>query len=507
MLRKETFFKMHRFFLLSAVIISLVLPFLNFSFLSGEKTFTPAQVLNNGYRFVETALVLEPVRITGEKQVELNILHFIWGIYLAGVFLLSGRLIYHVLKLVKTTLHSEKQTIRGITINVNNRISTPFSFLGKIYFPSGVLKQQDFEEIVIHEAEHINQRHGLDLLFIELLSVFQWFNPVVWIIGRKIRDMHEYLADHAVISKGYQLPKYQKLLLLFSLPRSYIGLIHTFNYSLTKKRTIMMQKRRSPKIRKWRVLFLLPVVLLLNMAFSNTFSEGRSYKSQAVLQDNHLVKGKVLDKNSGKVLSGASVVILNTHKGTVTDKNGEFTLKAGNEKISLAVSYVGYKTTIVEISNDKYQEINLKRDVYKVSLKQGEPKENTKPVKPEKSAETDEDETTVIVEEVPHFPGGIQALKEYLSSNIQYPEKAEEEEISGTVLVRFTVDENGAVKNVTLDRALYPPLDKEALRVISSMPDWKPGYQHGKAVTVELLIPVEFVLDIGKHPAQYILKR
>ena len=221
---------------------------------------------------------------------------------------------------------------------------------------------------------------------------------------------------------------------------------------------------------------------------------------------NFFVKGKVLDDSTGEPLPGASIIISNTYTGTITDKNGEFSLQADNENISFTVSYIGFKTVTVKVIDNKYLEIRLKRDVYKLRLEQPKPKANKEPVKSDKPVEKNLDESFVIVEDVPHFPGGNQALQEYLASNIHYPKKAEEEGISGTVWVRFTVEKSGKIKNVMLDKKLYPPLDKEALRVISSMPEWEPGTQRGKAVPVELLIPVEFKLLIDEVPARKILK-
>lgn len=223
------------------------------------------------------------------------------------------------------------------------------------------------------------------------------------------------------------------------------------------------------------------------------------------INDKFIVKGKVIDDATGKPVQAASIVILKTTIGTVTDMNGEFLLQVDKEKASIAVSYIGYKTKIVEVADDEYLQIRLKRSVYKVNLEPPK-KSSAKPVKPDKTDGENDGETLVIVEDVPHFPGGNQALQEYLISNTHYPKKAKEEGISGTVWVRFTVDESGKVKNVMLDKKLYPLLDKEALRVISSMPDWKPGVQHGKAVPVELTLPVTFILISGKLPAQDVLK-
>ncbi len=745
--RKETFFKMHRFFLLAAGIISLVLPLINFSILMGVKSFSPVQIVNNGYQYVETALVMNPVIITGEQQGGLTVYHFIWGVYLTGVFLLSGRLIYQVILIAKSIRKSETRILLEIPVNVNNRIPAPFSFFGQIFIPFGVLKYKHFKEILIHEAEHLKQKHSWDLLFIELLCIFQWFNPIVWMVGRAVRETHEYLADQGVLRQGTIRTSYQAVLLEHTLGVPVFGLSHYFNNSISKKRMIMMKKGKSPNRRKWRMLFLIPVVVLLNLAFSNPFSGESTFEDQKNLTENHLVKGKVtaedtgkplpgvniiikdtyigtitdingefslevkeenimlsvsfmgyetlvvkakkgeflnivlerktdeeepdypekkpvvqlssidaglyiidgkevtkeeaeklqqhseniqsisvlmketavekygekgkngvmifttkdyisvdspgnlisnenikissiyqdkaplyivnekeitekefrqmdpeniqslavlkgesalkvygeraidgviiitlkdyissnsnqnffvkgkvLDDSTGEPLPGASIIISNTYTGTITDKNGEFSLTVENEKISITVSYIGFETVTVKVNDDKYLEIRLKRDVYKLRLEQPKPKANKEPVKSDKPVEKNLDETFVIVEDVPHFPGGNQALQEYLASNIHYPKEAEEEGISGTVWVRFTVEKSGKIKNVMLDKKLYPPLDKEALRVINSMPQWQPGSQQGKAVPVELLLPVEFKILIDEVPARKILK-
>lgn len=744
LLRKETFFKMHRFFLLAAGIISLVLPLFNFSLLMDVKFFSPVQIVNNGYRYIETALVLNPVIITSEQQGGLTAYHFIWGVYLTGVFLLSVRLVYQVILIAKSIRQSETRILRDIPVNVNNRIPAPFSFFGQIFIPFRILKHKHIEEILIHEAEHLKQKHSWDLFFMELLCIFQWFNPIVWIVGSTVRETHEYLADQGVLRQGTIRTSYQAVLLEHTLGVPVFGLSHYFNNSISKKRMIMMKKRKSPNRRKWRMLFLIPVVVLLNLAFSNPFSGETTFEDQKGLTESYLVKGKVTAEDTGKPLPGvniiikgtsvgtvtdingefsldieeetitlfvaflgyetlvveakqgeflnivlkpgkdkkepgypeklatqlssidagilivdgkevtkeeaaklqqnpeniksidvlkgekavekygekgrngvivfktkshvsasssgnlkspedidkpvlnnneilyyvndkeitekgfrqispdeiesvtvlkgdnavkvygerardgvilvtlkeyttgkindkfivkgkviddatgkpvqaASIVILKTTIGTVTDMNGEFLLQVDKEKASIAVSYIGYKTKIVEVADDEYLQIRLKRSVYKVNLEPPK-KSSAKPVKPDKPDGENDGETLVIVEDVPHFPGGNQALQEYLISNTHYPKKAKEEGISGTVWVRFTVDESGKVKNVMLDKKLYPLLDKEALRVISSMPDWKPGVQHGKAVPVELTLPVTFILISGKLPAQDVLK-
>ncbi len=99
-----------------------------------------------------------------------------------------------------------------------------------------------------------------------------------------------------------------------------------------------------------------------------------------------------------------------------------------------------------------------------------------------------------ILEEMPEFPGGDEALKKFIAENIKYPPEAAESCISGRVYVSFVIDTEGNVCEVKVVRGVYPALDSEAIRVVKSMPQWKPGKQRGKAVRCAYTIPVSFVL-------------
>ena len=104
------------------------------------------------------------------------------------------------------------------------------------------------------------------------------------------------------------------------------------------------------------------------------------------------------------------------------------------------------------------------------------------------------DEPFLFVEEMPEFPGGEKALLNYLATNVKYPVVAQENGIQGKVFVSFVIDENGSINNVSLLRGVDKSLDNEAIRVISSMPKWKPGKQRGKAVKVRFTVPIVFEL-------------
>ena len=108
-----------------------------------------------------------------------------------------------------------------------------------------------------------------------------------------------------------------------------------------------------------------------------------------------------------------------------------------------------------------------------------------------------EEETKVfdVVEQMPSFPGGQSALLQYLSSNIKYPVVAEENGVQGRVIVTFVVERDGSITDVRVVKSVDPSLDKEAQRVVKSMPKWIPGKQNGSAVRVKYTVPVTFRLQ------------
>ncbi|MBO7437211.1 MAG: energy transducer TonB [Bacteroidaceae bacterium] len=109
--------------------------------------------------------------------------------------------------------------------------------------------------------------------------------------------------------------------------------------------------------------------------------------------------------------------------------------------------------------------------------------------------EPEPDEVFMVVEDQPEFPGGTAALLEYLRKNIKYPAICRENNIQGRVIVTFVVNKDGSIVDIEVAKSVNPSLDKEAIRVISQMPKWKPGSQRGKPVRVKYSVPVNFRLN------------
>ena len=153
-------------------------------------------------------------------------------------------------------------------------------------------------------------------------------------------------------------------------------------------------------------------------------------------------------------------------------------LRAEEEVIQIAENDADVEETTIKSSED---------DNTAVEIKYIEPVvEEEEPV---------EEEIFMVVEQMPEFPGGMAELMKFLSKNIKYPTIAQENGIQGRVIVQFVVNQDGSIVDPVVMRSVDPYLDKEALRVISTMPKWKPGMQRGKAVRVKYTVPVTFRLQ------------
>lgn len=144
-------------------------------------------------------------------------------------------------------------------------------------------------------------------------------------------------------------------------------------------------------------------------------------------------------------------------------------------------------TTVLEIVDDK-------EDIVEVEMQDQEVKEDTKVEIQTREEVVEEEQIFTIVEEMPSFPGGEAELFKFLGKNIKYPQMASDAGISGVVYVTFVVDKDGKIRDVKVLRGIGGGCDEEAIRVVKSMPAWKPGKQRGKAVTVQYNLPIRFTL-------------
>ncbi len=540
LLKKETFFRFNRIYFLGTILLVGILPLVNLGFNGITETGSPARAINSGYHYIQNAILLNASedQITGGG--EFNLREFILTVYWTGVLLLCLRLFYQTGHVILLITRSRIESIEGIKVIPNGRFSVPFSFLSYIFLPNQLFNESNVKAIIAHEKEHIKQGHWADLLLLEIVTIIQWFNPFVWFFRWSLKEVHEFLADQGTIRQGISKPVYLNLLLEYVLGTPGIGLTHSFNYSLSKRRIHMMKKEKSPNRRKLRIFILLPIIIILSMAFSTSVHDMSStlFETLNIQESGIKIEGKIIAKDTGLPLAGAHVIIKGTTKGTTSDEQGKFQIEVPSKKDVLMISYVGYETIALLVEKGNYDEIKMERTSYEIDMDEDLDIDATVDVtvdveeveevleaievevaeveiadeavdveienslveinevaEVEEVAEVDTDiKVFYVVEDLPTFPGGKAALAKFISKSIKYPEDALNAGKSGTVYVNIRINEKGEIEEAKVKKSVFPSLDKEALRVVKAMPNWNPGKQDGKPVSCDIDLPIEFWL-------------
>jgi TonB family protein len=259
-LRKDTFFKTNRFYLMISLLASTLIPFIDFS------TFLPAreQVL---------LVILDPIIITPEgiqQSVEANTNLYIIGlsIYLTGVFIFTLRFMYQLFQLYQLVKKFGVSRKQGLRIVFTNKTYSPFSFFNLVFLNQNDIDTPEYQKIIAHERVHIRQWHSLDLLVLEIITIFLWFNPFIWFYRHAVKTLHEYLADEGVLHSGVDARIYSALLFEQSTGIQVNDLTNNFSKSLLKRRFIMMTKKRTNEMARAKLIFALPLALSMLVLIS-----------------------------------------------------------------------------------------------------------------------------------------------------------------------------------------------------------------------------------------------
>lgn len=273
-LRKLTFFSLNRLILLGTLVFSFLLPLINIS-LKGTNN-TETTLLDIASRIGSNINLPAATIKANENQSFFQA--FDWKEmlflgYLLGVIILAINLLIGILKVYLMSRTRNIKLYPKYSLVFTNKAFAPFSFLNKIFINKSLIQENQLDEIIAHELAHIEQRHTIDVLVIEFFLTIQWFNPVMWLYRRSLKETHEYLADHSVINKGYNQTSYQTLLLKYIKGLKAIELTNNFNRSLIKKRIAMMTKKQSTKLTFLRIFILLPIILSLILVLACSKSE------------------------------------------------------------------------------------------------------------------------------------------------------------------------------------------------------------------------------------------
>lgn len=314
MLRRESFFRFNRMVLLSILLLSLVLPLCNIPWMSldHQPVVQAAQL-----QMLELGI---PVHVLPEVQVlaegaasqgtsRFSVFFLVSLIYIIGMVALLMMRLWQVARLQfglrqGVLWHNDEQ---GVRIYCHSGDVAPFSWMRNI-----VINEKDYDEagreIVLHEMGHIQGRHSWDVVLLTLVQMLQWWNPLCYVLGISLRDVHEYEADNFVLEQGVSAQGYQLLLIRKAVGSGSYAFANSFNHSLTKKRITMMKKSKSNPWMRSKALYVIPVAALALSAFATpkfvapieetvTKLEGKGTENSANLQVLEQENGSAVQKD------------------------------------------------------------------------------------------------------------------------------------------------------------------------------------------------------------------
>ena len=311
-LRKESFFRLNRTVLLLILLLSLVLPLMNIHSLSWDSQpvvqAARQQMVEVGIP-VNAGMLLPEVAVQGERNgIQVSWFHVVSFLFVLGtlfVFFLRVSQILRMGYVIRTgSLWHQRED--GVMVYCHADDVSPFSWMDNI-----VISARDYDEnareILLHERAHVMARHSWDLLLLALLQTMQWWNPLVYILGGSLRDVHEYEADDFVLRSGVSAKAYQLLLIKKVVGASSYTFANNFDHSLTLKRITMMQKSKSSVWMRSKVLYIIPMATLALSAFATSESVSPSGNEIAKNEDK-VIKISPSGQADGTKKVGSSVV-------------------------------------------------------------------------------------------------------------------------------------------------------------------------------------------------------
>ena len=450
-LKKETFFNWNRAYLLVSSILSFIIPLIKinlFSEIVPQAYLIALPAVEIGNVSSANQIVLSEVGITQDGS--------FWtfqNIFILGASCALLLLVFKVGYIIKLLVKNPRRWKGDIVlVKLLNSISA-FSFLHYVFIGEKINKEEQ-QSIFKHEMVHVTQKHTLDLLYFEVLRVFFWFNPLVYMYQNRIRSLHEFIADQEALKTEEKLEYYQSLLAQVFETQN-ISFINTFfKKSLIKKRIVMLQKNRSESINLLKYLFLVPMVLGM-LVYTSSYAQEIKQERQ---DDNSLVK-TLLEESK-------------TEDSSFTAENEE---QLKNVKVNKQKEDNSKTTTLT----DPNLEVPFSKIEHPPTFKECKDKDKSELKK-----------------------CTVEGITKHVQENFNI-DLANELGLVGRqrIAVMFKINKKGNIEGIRA-RAPHPDLEAEAIRVIKLLPQMLPGKHKGKKVIVPYSLPIIFQINDKKDDSK-----
>ena len=443
MLRQESFFRMNRITLLTILMLALVLPIVDIPSLA-----TPEQpvVYEMQHRIMlmtqEAEMTTKSLAATTRTISWLGILAIV---YIIGVILALLIRLWQLFKIDKIIrggcLWTDKSGKATIYCHIDD--VAPFSWMRSI-----VISEKDYKpygrEILLHEKAHILNLHSMDILFLTLVEAVQWWNPIAYLLGHSLRDVHEYEADDYVLHQGVSLQNYQALLVKKSLANTSYAFANNFNHSLIKKRIYMMNHPKSNPWLRSKVLYILPVMLVVLTAFATP----------------------KLNEKVGEIVERVEKATEKPQPNPQPEQQPESFSTSDVTDVQSAESKE--ELAVKEEATDTLSSEDYVNDVYRNEY--------------------------INLSQSPEYPGGMSALEAFVQQHVAEALQNDASVAGKRAYVQFRIKQDGTIDDIGLvrgDKEAY----HEAIKIVEQMPQWIPARRFGELADAHFVLAFDFSND------------
>ena len=341
LLSRDTFHRFNRVMLLVISLLSLALPLCE---ITVHRTVDIPAWLLTMQESRSATVVEEAVNGTGGWETAAV------SLYIAGVMAVLAHTGFAVADVLRIILRGRRIPQEdGVVIVVTDRDTAPFSWMKYIVFCESDFRA-GHEAILRHEKAHVRMRHSWDLLFTDIVTAFQWFNPAVWMLRADLRALHEFEADDFVLRSGADAREYQYLLIRKAVGASGNSITNSFSHSTLKNRITMMLRKRSSSWGALKALYLVPLV---GLSLAATAETRYDYNITGIPENGGDAAGSLLsdsvsaEKKRVRVKTAVKDTIISVTKDTVITVSGD---DASGGTIMIA-GYDGQKDSAGETDN------------------------------------------------------------------------------------------------------------------------------------------------------------
>jgi hypothetical protein len=459
-LEKEKIHQFNRFYLLFSLVFSLSIPFITI------------EVIQESINPLIGKTAIQPGEAT-MTIIEDSMNYWIislWTLYAIVTSVLLIRFLKNILKLTSRIKSNPVVDYKDAKLVLLKEKILPHTFLDAIFINETDYHNRKIEaELYTHELIHVTQKHTLDILLIEILKMAFWFNPIFIFYKKAIQLNHEFLADEKVVKSYNNVPFYQNLLLSVANANSNYYLASNLNYSITKKRLIMMTKTTSASKAMLKKLVLMPLFSAL-IFFTCVKTVAQEKKVEATINLETQVTGME------KYFENTIFKISNATGDFISEKKFNQLTTEEKKIIPPPPPPVIAPTSNQEKSKQLEDLKNAKGPKYIELIVD--------------NSNTDSVYNVADTETKPTFPGGMDAFYKFVGENYKIAPEASKIKLKGKVYVTFIVEKDGSLSEFRMLRDMNYGTGQEAIRVLKLSPNWIPATVNNEAVRVMYSLPI-----------------